>query len=64
MSNEWEAVVTCACGRMLKASASTRDAALSTVNANAKAAQWAEIPTGTRWRCVACIAKRAKGGKA
>ena len=64
MSHEYEAVVTCACGRMLRASASTRDTALSTVNANAKAAKWAEIPTGTRWRCVACVVKRAKGRKA
>ena len=58
---EWEAVITCACGRMLKAAASERDAALTSVNAQALAAKWAEIQTGTRWRCLACIAKRAKG---
>ena len=72
MRDEWEAVITCACGRMLKAAASERDAALTSVNAQADAAQWElcdppqslhfpqQLPP--RWRCPACIP--AKGSAA
>ena len=71
MRNEWEAVITCACGRMLKASGPERDAALTSVNAQADAALWELCPVPQllhfpqqlpRWRCPACIP--AKGSAA